>query len=228
MVMQAKPSDSSAQAAVLNEVYGQLTPAKRIARLFSEFSADEILITSSFGTSSALLLYLVSQVAPEHPVYFINTQYHFAETLAYKRKLTDLLGLNVIDLTPPEALHARTRDEAWYAKYPDRCCTINKVIPLEAVQPGHTVWISGLMGFQNAYRAHLPVFEERRGFCKFQPLIDISQETYHILFDALGLPAHPLELEGYGSVGCTHCTVKGDGRDGRWAGKEKTECGLHL
>lgn len=218
----------SADIQHLNAVYEGLSPVRRIERLFTDFAESEVLFTSSFGTSAALLLSLVNKVAPGHPVYFIDTGYHFQETLDYKEYLTEKLGLQVIDLYPAEHLHKRSAEEAWYQKYPDRCCYVNKVLPLEAIQEGHKVWVSGLMGFQNDYRSQLHVFEGRTGFMKFQPLIDISKDTYEVLTKVLHLEPHPMVREGYASVGCTHCTQQGEGRNGRWAGKEKTECGLHL
>lgn len=216
------------EAAHLNAAYADLSPVERLERLFMDFSREEILLTSSFGTSAAFLLRLVNQVAPGHPVYFIDTGYHFPETLEYKQRLTERLGLHVIDLHPALHLHARSEREAWYKAYPDRCCYVNKVLPLEAVQPGHRVWISGLMGFQNDYRSQLHIFEGRGGFMKFHPLIDISKESYEIWSEVLQLDPHPLEGRGYGSVGCTHCTERGMARSGRWAQTGKTECGLHL
>ena len=212
----------------LNDRFTPLSPYHRLVQLYQLFSPEEVLVTSSFGTSSALLLYLISQVQPRQTVYFIDTTFLFPETLEYKRYLADLYRLNVVDILPLPSENAQSKEEQWWINDPDRCCLANKVLPLEAVKPGHRVWISGLMGFQNTNRSHLHVLEESRGISKFHPLIDVTSERFRLYGDIYDLPPHPLEQMGYGSVGCVQCTRKGEGRTGRWAGMEKTECGLHL
>ena len=84
------------------------------------------------------------------------------------------------------------------------------------------------MRWQTDHRSDMQIFEERRGIIKFNPMIDVTKEQREAYIRDHGLPFHPLVAEGYQSIGCTHCTVKGDGRAGRWIGKPKTECGLHL
>ena len=84
------------------------------------------------------------------------------------------------------------------------------------------------MGWQSDHRASLNIFEERRGIIKFNPMLDVSKEERDAYIATHNVPFHPMVAEGYESIGCSHCTVKGEGRAGRWQGKEKTECGLHL
>ena len=211
----------------LNSSYNNLSPKDRLEKLFEENDADDILITSSFGTTSAVLLHLISQVKPDHPIHFINTNYLFDETLSYRNKLVQQLGLNVVDVQTQSNKHKFTRENQTYKFNQDLCCFINKVQPLNEVKADHKIWISGLLSYQNANRRNLNIFEQRQDIVKFHPIIDMSKsevELYHYIYS---LPEHTLLNEGYESLGCTHCTKKGKGREGRWSEIEKTECGLH-
>jgi phosphoadenosine phosphosulfate reductase len=99
---------------------------------------------------------------------------------------------------------------------------------LDAISGNYQVWVSGLMHTQNEHRKGLRLFEEKNGILKFYPILDIAPEERDMYILKHDLHFHPLVLEGYGSIGCTHCTVKGTGREGRWFGLAKTECGLHI
>lgn len=210
-----------------NSNYESLSPKERLEELFREFPTDDILITSSFGTTSAVILHLISQVKPDHPIHFINTGYLFQETIDYKDKLVDQLGLNVVEVGTAENKHRFTKENHTYQYHQDLCCFINKVQPLNEVKANHKVWVSGLLAHQNANRQGLNIFEPKKDIMKFHPILDMSKsevELYHYIYD---LPEHPLLNEGYASLGCTHCTKQGTSREGRWAGIAKTECGLH-
>src|SRR5690606_10617964 len=117
------------------------------------------------------------------------------------------------------------KEGQWWATKPDDCCQINKIAPLEPIKAKHKIWVSGLMAFQTDYRAGLELFVEKPGIIKFHPLLDMSEMLYMAYTAHYQLPAHPLQVLGYGSVGCTHCTQKGEGRSGRWLGTDKSECG---
>lgn len=211
----------------LNEVFTPLHFEERIRQLYRFFPQKEILLTSSFGTRSAFLLHLIAQIRPSQPVHFIDTTYHFPETLAYRRQLAHQFGLHIIDILPDPAQNQITAEEEWWKKDPGTCCMVNKVLPLKPIKARHKVWISGLMAHQTEFRSQLRVFEKQGNILKFHPLIDIDEGEflYHMSYHKL--PRHPLEDKGYGSVGCEHCTVQGEGRNGRWKGQAKTECGLH-
>jgi len=211
----------------LNEMFTPLPFEKRILMLGRVFRPKDILYTSSFGTRSVMLLHLISRLRPEQKVHFINTTYHFQETLDYRDRIADEFGLEVVDVLPHPVQNGITRSERWWEKDPDLCCAINKVLPLEPIKAQHKVWITGLMGYQTNFRAGLEVFEQQEDIIKFNPLIDIDEGEWHYYAGFHQLPRHPLEALGYGSVGCEHCTVKGEGRQGRWKGHGKTECGLH-
>ena len=219
---------SATDIARLNADYADLHFEERIARLYADFEPAKVLVTSSFAATSAYFLHIISRIRPDQKIAFINTGYHFKETLLYKNYLSELLELETFDLKAEGWKHQFTRDDQTWDKNPDFCCSINKIEPLEAVKPNYHVWVSSLMRWQTDHRAELPVFEERRGIIKFNPMIDVSREQRDAYIAEHELPFHPLVTHGYSSIGCTHCTVKGDGRSGRWLGKPKTECGLHL
>ncbi len=215
------------RADTLNLLFDPLSYERRLKFLYRFFKPEEVLVTSSFGTRSVFLLHLLSKIRPDQPIHFIDTTYHFPETIAYKKELTQRLGLQVIDVYPAEVENRLTREEAWWKYHPRMCCQINKVAPLEPIKGRHKVWISGLMNWQTEFRSRLQVFEQQGDIMKFHPLIDLNEGEWRYQVGFHKLPAHPLEALGYGSVGCTHCTEKGDGRSGRWSATGQTECGLH-
>jgi phosphoadenosine phosphosulfate reductase len=210
----------------LNQKYLTLTPEQRIAELYTDFS--KILYTSSFGTTAVYLLHLFSSIRPSQTVHFLDTTYHFPETLAYKKALTEAFHLNVVELKGDDWRNQFTRTDETWSKDPDLCCSVNKVEPLEKIKPEYEVWVSGLMKSQNEHREHLRIFEERHGILKFYPILDQTEEDAKAYILRHHLPPHPLLAKGYSSVGCTHCTAMGKAREGRWMNKSKTECGLHL
>ncbi len=227
--------DNTATAEVLpmpleeaNARFQPLHFADRIRELYTMFKPEEVLITSSFAATSAYFLHIIHRIQPAQKIAFIDTGYHFEQTLAYKDYLSKLYGLEVFALKAEDWKHQFTVDDRTWEKNPDYCCSINKVEPLEAVKPQFKVWVSSLMGWQTDHRGDMDIFETRRGILKFNPMIDVTREERDQYIREHDLPFHPLVAEGYQSIGCTHCTVKGEGRAGRWAGKPKTECGLHL
>lgn len=219
---------SATEIAFLNKKYKDLNLYDRVRELYNDFSSTEVMLTSSFAATSAFLLKVISDVNKEQLVYFIDTGYHFEETLKYKKELSHLYGLQVKSIGAIREEHDfTTADETW-KKNPDFCCHINKVKPLDIIKAKYTVWISGLMEWQSDHRATLDIFEERGDILKFYPLLDISKEERDDFIREHNLPFHPLVAQGYHSIGCSHCTMAGEARNGRWNNKPKTECGLHL
>lgn len=219
---------SSNEITSLNNKYRNLTATQRINELYKDFNQEDVMLTSSFAATSAFLLKLVSDVNSSQTVFFIDTGYHFEDTLAYKKQLSTQYGLNVKSISALKKEHDfTTKDQTW-SKNPDFCCSINKVKPLDTIKKNYKVWMSGLMKWQSDHRATLDIFEERNGILKFYPLLDISKETRDAYIKEHNLPFHPLVAKGYNSIGCKHCTVPGDDRNGRWNNHPKTECGLHL
>ena len=212
----------------LNAKYNKLTVEQRIEELYKDFVLQEVMLTSSFAATSAFLLRVFSKVNTNQKIYFIDTGYHFQETLDYKDKLTELYGLNVESIGAEKWEHDFTTSDETWKKDPNLCCTVNKVKPLELIKERFTVWVSGLMEWQSDHRATLDIFEERGGILKFYPLLDVTKKQREKYIGENKLPFHPLVAKGYSSIGCKHCTVPGKDRDGRWNNNPKTECGLHL
>ena len=212
----------------LNQKFASLGPVERLKALFDHVDEQDVLVTSSFGSTSVILLHMLSKARPGFPIHFIDTGYHFEETLAYRKLLEEQFNLRIIDVKAEERKHRFTRDNETWRYNQDLCCFINKVSPVDELKARHKVWISGLLRFQNANRQKMQIFEEKKNIVKFHPIIDMTAEEVSLYTQIYDLPLHPLVHLGYDSIGCTHCTAKGNGRSGRWFNSTKTECGLHL
>lgn len=219
----------SAEAIVqLNQAYAPLDFEARIRRLYQDFLPAKVLVTSSFAATSAYFLHIISRIRPDQPITFIDTGFHFPETLRYREELIQRFNLKVQDVRADSYQHEWSERERLYETDPDFCCSINKIQPLEEIKPNYDVWVSSLMGWQTDHRSQLAVFEERRGIIKFNPMIDVTQAERDAYIREHDLPFHELVAKGYSSIGCSHCTMPGESRSGRWTGKPKTECGLHF
>jgi phosphoadenosine phosphosulfate reductase len=196
-------------------------------------------VTSSFGADSAVLLHLLARVDRTVPVLFLETGFHFAETLQFRRDLVARLGLtDVRDVRPGMSVEAQARAHGGglYLRDPDRCCEIRKVAPLDDALAGFDGWASGVRRDQTADRASTPVVgTARKGdrlLVKVAPLATWTASAIDEHLAAYALPRHPLADAGFPSIGCAPCTRRvADGEDsraGRWAGMAKTECGIHL
>ncbi len=213
---------------VLNTEFEKLTVYQRVERLYEDFQAEDIMLTSSFAATSAFLLKVFSDINKDQIIYFIDTGYHFKETLIYKDYLTQLYDLNVINIKADEKDHELTKETKLWQTDPNHCCFINKVAPLDYIKKDFKIWVSGLMKWQSDFRSSLNFFEKRNEITKFYPLLDIGFIERDQFIKDHHLPFHPLKSKGYSSIGCTHCTVPGEDRRGRWNNSPKTECGLHL
>ena len=192
-------------------------------------------VVTSFGTESAVLLHLIADVAPAASVIFIDTGFHFEETLAYRDELTHYLGLQSVRTVGLDPLSEKRSDSArrLHLEHPDACCQLRKVKVLAHALRDYDGWVSGQKRYQSRERSKIDRVEwdRARGKWKFNPLADwgtpdlLRYQTQH------KMPAHPLASAGYLSVGCSPCTtpVKSgeDMRAGRWRQHEKLECGLH-
>ncbi|MFD0976145.1 phosphoadenylyl-sulfate reductase [Salinimicrobium gaetbulicola] len=227
-ILTEKREVSTEEIAYLNSKYKSLSIEERIRELYNDFSEPEVMLTSSFAATSAFLLKLFSQANTDQLVYFIDTGYHFAETIEYKKRLTDLYGLKVKSISALKEEHDFTRQDETWNKNPDFCCYLNKVKPLDLIKSKYTVWVSGLMEWQSDHRASLDIFEYRGEILKFYPLLDVTRKERDAFIEEHQLPFHPLVAKGFNSIGCSHCTQPGEDRNGRWNNNPKTECGLHL
>jgi len=212
----------------LNVKHEPLDVYQRVEALYEDYSEDEIMLTSSFAATSAFLLKVFSDVNSDQIIYFIDTGYHFSETMIYKDYLTKLYNLKVVSISAEKSDYELTLEKEMWKSQPNRCCNLNKVKPLESLKAKYNVWVSGLMKWQSDFRSSLDYFEERNDILKFYPLLDIGYEERDQFIKDHHLPFHPLKSKGYSSIGCSHCTQPGENRSGRWNNSPKTECGLHL
>jgi phosphoadenosine phosphosulfate reductase len=174
----------------------------------------------SFQKEESVLVHMLSEIEPSAHVFTIDTGVMFAETLTTWKAFEDRFDLKV------DVIDARSPDEPWTA---DRCCGAAKVDALERALSDVDAWITGIRREQAATRAVAPKLEwdEKRGIWKLNPIADWTEkDLWRYIFEH-DLPYHPLHDQGYSSIGCAPCTQPGDGREGRWAGQDKTECGIH-
>ncbi|MFN8438753.1 MAG: phosphoadenylyl-sulfate reductase [Cytophagales bacterium] len=190
--------------------------------------------TSSFQSHSIVLLHILSQIDKSIPVYFINTGFHFPETLKYRDQITDLFGLNTIDVHPetPKAMQKDADGKFLFTSNPDYCCYLNKVMPLEPILAEYDIWINGVRADQSSVRKAFSVEQNGKyGVVRFHPMLDWDKRMIATYLREHQIPSHPLEEKGYFSIGCEPCTRKFDFewsmREGRWFGMNKTECGLN-
>lgn len=192
-------------------------------------------LVSSFGADSAVLLHMVSTLDTNAQVVFLDTGFHFTETLSYRDRLTEALGLTNVRTASVDPIAVKRLDaqRRLHLSAPDSCCQLRKVSVLDRHLRMNDAWISGQRRSQASTRSSISVVEvdEARGKLKFNPLVNWSQSDVAAYKSRYELPEHPLTKKGYLSIGCAPCTsaVKAgeDAREGRWRGQSKIECGLH-
>lgn len=216
-----------------NERLEGLGPEDRLAFAVETFGED-LLFTSSFGAQSGVLLHLWSRVAKGLPVVFIDTGFLFPETLAYRDRLAERLGLEVRVLRPDiarEELLARWGDDI-QKKDPDFCCGLNKVAPLAPLKEKARGWVSGLRRDQSRARERVAILEQDGHLVRVHPIASFTKDDVAAYLARHDIPEHPLVARRYLSIGCAPCTRPvEDGEDeraGRWSWTNKTECGLHV
>jgi phosphoadenosine phosphosulfate reductase len=196
--------------------------------------AGKTAVVSSFGAESVVLLHMVAQVDPSAPVIFLNTGKLFGETLRYRDRLQDELGLTDIrSIAPNPADRARLDPQGnLWTKSTDACCNFRKVVPLRHALEGFTAQITGRKKFQTNARQTMKPVEFFEGRFRFNPLAEWTLTDIEAYAVHHNLPRHPLVEDGYPSIGCMPCTRRlqaGESyRDGRWAGTDKDECGIHV
>ncbi|ABG58234.1 phosphoadenylyl-sulfate reductase [Cytophaga hutchinsonii] len=195
----------------------------------------KLFTTSSFQTHSIVLLHILSEFDPSIPVYFINTGYHFPETVLYRDQIADLFNLKnikVVSSATPRNMQKDAEGRLLFTSDPDYCCYLNKVQPLDAVLPDYDIWINGVRADQSAVRKSFSVEQPApHDTIRFHPMLDWDVRMIEKYIKEHKIPRHPLEEKGYLSIGCEPCTRKFDletyNRQGRWFGLNKTECGLN-
>ncbi|VAX08931.1 Phosphoadenylyl-sulfate reductase [thioredoxin] [hydrothermal vent metagenome] len=207
-----------------------------ISRRIDGFLGDglKLFVGSSFQTHSIPLLHIITSISKEIPVYFIDTGFHFPETLIYRDQIAELFGIEVINTRSVvcKSLQCDGDGNLYFASDPDHCCYLNKIQPLEPILIEKDVWINGIRADQSAQRkAMKPVIEGPFNTLRYHPMLHWTNKDIFYYRKLHNLPPHPLEEKGYLSIGCEPCTRKADPsggeRQGRWFGMKKTECGLH-
>ncbi|PNG25019.1 phosphoadenylyl-sulfate reductase [Methylocella silvestris] len=224
--------DEAAIAGIADKFWA-LNPQQLLRFAIEDLFRGKLALVSSFGADSAVLLHMVAEIDRSLPVLFLDTGVLFPETLAYRDRLIERLGLTEVVTLVPDAATLESEDPETFlwSSHPDRCCEIRKVIPLARALEGFDAWISGRKRFQAATRAALPLFETEDNRTKINPLANWSAAQILNYLRAHDLPRHELVAKGYPSIGCIPCTSKvrpgEDPRAGRWRGRAKVECGLH-
>ncbi len=186
-----------------------------------------------------MLLHMVAQIDPNLPIYFLDTGKHFRQTLAYRDTLIERLGLtNFINVHPdPDQLRDIDPTGQLHETDPDVCCAVRKVEPLKHAVGHFGAQITGRKRYQTPERATMPIYEDLRtdngeGMVKINPLAFWAAKDVTDYIRRYDLPPHPMFALGYPSIGCQPCTTRvsegEDPRAGRWRGKGKTECGIHM
>ena len=232
MIEASRPVAPAAAAAMAARFAGVPTAAM-LEELLTGVLRHRVAVVSSFGAESAVLLHMVAAIDRRVPVIFVDTDKMFAETLTYRDALAARLRLSDLRVfhPDPQAIAARDGAGARWSYDPDGCCDLRKVAPLARALAPFDAWVSGRKGYQAVTRAALPRFEADEGRLKINPLVGWERPEIAAYFAAHDLPPHPLEAQGYASIGCAPCTSRvqpgEDPRAGRWRGFDKVECGIH-
>jgi phosphoadenosine phosphosulfate reductase len=200
-------------------------------------SAQGVCVTSSFQAEDVVLLHMLRDWLPQVPVLFLETGYHFPETLRYRDRIAAAWGLNLVTILPAQSVAAQeSQFGILHQTAPDRCCALRKVGPLFDALASYETWVTGLRREQSKSRANLQLDESFRlpsgaTLRKLNPLADWTTRDVWEYASANGIPLLPLYERGYTSIGCAPCTSlpsdPNDPRSGRWSGR-KLECGIHI
>ena len=224
----------------LTRDFGHLEGRDLLDAMIHEAFPGKIAMVSSFGSEAVVLLHMLADVNPTVPVLFLNTGKLFGETLRYRDRLQEKLGLTDVRALGPDPRIEKERDPkgSLWASDPDACCHFRKVLPLAQGLEGFEASITGRKRFQTGARTAMPLIEQeatadgRPGRFKINPLANWGLDDLKAYVETHRLPRHPLVKDGYLSIGCMPCTERvkegEDYRSGRWAGMDKEECGIHV
>jgi phosphoadenosine phosphosulfate reductase len=183
----------------------------------------------------AVLVQLAAQTRPGVDVLFLDTGYHFAETIGTRDAVEQVYGVKIINARPRHTVAEQDSllGKDLFARDPNQCCALRKVEPLQRTLAGYRAWVTGVRRVEAPTRANTPLitYDEKFGLVKVNPIAAWTDEEMERYIAENGILVNPLVDAGYPSIGCAPCTVKpapgADPRSGRWAGRAKTECGLH-
>jgi phosphoadenosine phosphosulfate reductase len=211
----------------------ELAPAEDIIEWAVATFGARFCITSSMG--DAVLSHLASTVAPGIDVVFLDTGYHFAETIGTRDAVAATLPVNLLTITPVQTVAEQDAEHGpeLFKRDPDLCCALRKVAPLRDALAGYDAWATGLRRAETHNRVIAPVvgWDEKKQKVKVSPLARWSDDEVERYIAEHGVLVNPLQYDGYPSIGCWPCTQRvapgDDPRSGRWAGTSKTECGIN-
>ena len=183
----------------------------------------------------AVLVDLAAKVRPGVEVLFLDTGYHFPETLGTRDAVESVYDITVVNVTPEHSVADQDRllGKDLFARDPEQCCRLRKVIPLRSALSNYAAWVTGIRRVESPTRADAPLvcYDEAFKLVKINPLAAWTDDDMQAYIEANGVLVNPLVEEGYPSIGCAPCTARpvegADPRSGRWQGRAKTECGLH-
>jgi phosphoadenosine phosphosulfate reductase len=207
----------------------QLPPHELVGYLATTFGTD-LALACSFQKEESVLLDMLLAADPKARVFALDTHVLFEETYGVWREIEKRYGIEIEAYSGPSlGRQAATHGDALWASNPALCCSIRKVGPLARALSGLDCWITGVRRDQSPTRADTAKlgWDEKHELWKASPLADWSDSDVWAYIRDRELPYNPLHDRGYASIGCTHCTAPGEGREGRWSGFDKTECGLH-
>jgi phosphoadenosine phosphosulfate reductase len=208
-------------------------PADEVIAWAVKTFGRRICITSSM--TDAVLVNLVSKHFPGVDVLFLDTGYHFPETIGTRDAVSAMYPVNVVNVTPPTTVAEQDAElgPRLYSRNPDLCCYLRKVVPLEEALGPYDAWFTGVRREETDARHDTRVvqWDARREMVKVNPIVDWTQQQVDDYITANNILVNPLLYDGYPSIGCRTCTSRvadgADPRSGRWAGSAKTECGIH-
>jgi phosphoadenosine phosphosulfate reductase len=187
-------------------------------------------LACSFQKEESVLIDMLHRIEPEARIFALDTHVLFPETYAHWREMEERYGFKVeIYEGPTLAQQAAEHGDELWKRDPAACCGIRKVAPLKEALSQVDAWVTGVRREQSPTRANAPklTWDDKHELWKFNPLADWSEKDVWRYISKHDVPYNPLHDRNYASIGCTHCTQPGAGREGRWAGQDKTECGLH-
>jgi phosphoadenosine phosphosulfate reductase len=208
--------------------------AEDVIRWATDTFGDRICITSSM--SDAVIVHLASAVKPGIDVVFLDTGYHFPETIGTRDAVAAVYPVNMVNVTPSRTVAEQDAElgPRLYGRNPDLCCYLRKVEPLERTLANYDAWFTGVRREETLSRRSTQVveFDEKRQKIKVNPIVGWTTEQVDEYIASNGVLVNPLVYDGYPSIGCRTCTMRvtpgADPRSGRWAGTGKTECGIHV
>jgi phosphoadenosine phosphosulfate reductase len=223
----------------LNATFEAAPPQDIIRWALEDSGLGRIAVASAFQAEGTAIIHMAVGIRQDVPILFLETGFHFAETLAFKERLTEMLGLNVIDVIGEETVEsqANTFGPRLYERDPKLCCELNKVIPLNRAFADLDSWITGMRRDSAWTRKNTPILsftelDSGQKLLKVNPIANWTRRDAWAYLKDHDIPHHPLYDLGYASIGCAPCTrvvfPDEDERAGRWSGLLKTECGIHV